>query len=258
MTLRRLAAAALYVLPLLLIAPLSSSAQTDGDDALARRLFETGRAYFERAQYEEAAESFAEAYRLSGRTSLLVNLARAQEESGQLPEAIESLTRALDALPTDDEMRPTVMDRLARLQAEQEQLEVAAAEVEEAEEIEPAGEPWEADPGVMWWSGVGAVSLAGASFVVALGTGVSSHRIYEDLKENCPMDVCLPEYEADRDRAQRLSSTATAFVVVGIAASATGLVLMLLSRDHDEAEPEPAVEVIAGPGQLGTGLRLRF
>ncbi len=241
------------------MSPWPVSAQTD-DDALARRLFETGRAYFERAEYEEAAESFAEAYRLSGRPSLLVNLARSQEELGQRDEAIESLTLAVEVLPADDPMHPIVVGRLERLQAEQERA-AAEAESEEAQvlvEEATLDDDEGADPNVMWWTGVGAISLAGASFVVALGAGTASHRIHQDLEANCPTDVCLPEFEADKDRGQALSSTATAFVVIGAAASVSGLILMLLARDRDEAEPASALEVVAGPGQVGGGLRLRF
>ena len=111
-----------------------ATAQTE-DEQLARQLFETGRGYFERAQYGRAAEAFGEAYRLSGRPPLLVNQARALESMGRNEEAVAILDQALTELPQDSPLRPQAESRRARLELQAErdrEAVVAAASAEEA------------------------------------------------------------------------------------------------------------------------------
>src|SRR5690606_34723814 len=114
------------------------------DDEMARTLFETGRAYFERAKYDEAAESFGEAYRLSGRAPLLVNQARALEAGGRFAEAIEVLETFLEVESEDITAREGVNTVLKRLRATQaredaeEPEDVVEAEAEAPPEPEPS------------------------------------------------------------------------------------------------------------------------
>jgi len=61
---------------------------------MARNHFEAGRTYFERARYEDAHREFAEAYRLSQRPTLLLNMSRAREAAGDPAGAAECRHRA--------------------------------------------------------------------------------------------------------------------------------------------------------------------
>jgi tetratricopeptide (TPR) repeat protein len=238
------------------------------DDEMARTLFETGRAYFERAQYAEASAAFAKAYRLSGRPPLLINQARALEAGGEVGEAIEVLERFEEVAPEDEPLRSTVTAMLRRLRA--------AAERQAAASDDESGTPAEADAtlvppgaadlaaadddhhrGAMWWSGMGAFSLAGLSGVVALGTGIAARRTHSSLESDCPLDQCPPELQGDIDRGRRLAVTSTVFTFVGIGSAVAGALLLFLGRDRTDT-PEPRVQVTGGPGTVGSGLRLRF
>lgn len=239
------------------------------DEQLARQFFETGRAYFERAEFERAAEAFAEAYALSPRPPLLINQARALEALGRYAEAVALLEQCLHELSPESDMRPSVESRLARLRAQQERAEreeaaraaAAAAAVAEGEmsAAPAASEPTaEAGRGAMWWSGLGSVSAGGALLVVALGTGLASANINDDLDANCPDGACPPEYADDIEKGERLAMTSTVTLSVGAAASVAGLLLMLLPRNDEAAPDSRGVEVTSGPGQIGAGMRLHF
>lgn len=256
MIIRRLIAIVILAISAAFLMPAPVSAQ-EHDEELARQLFETGRAYFERAQYEEAVEAFAEAYRLSGRPQLLVNEARALEALGRHDEAVEALERAMVELPADSPLRPQVEQRLMRLRAQTDR-EGPSEDEDGADREAEADDEERPERGLMFWSGVGGVSLGGAALVVSLGTGVAGHNIAEDLAEACPGGVCLPDREDDAERGKALSATSTAMLVIGLSASVTGLVLLLLDDDEEAAPDDGGVEVTGGPGMLGAGLRLRF
>lgn len=249
----------------LLQGALAPSGHAQVDEDLARQLFETGRAYFDRAEFDKAAEAFGEAYARSGRPALLVNQARALEALGRYDEAVALLEKASAELPADSDIRPSLETRLRRLraQAERAHAEGEAPAGEAAPEPAPALTPSPAEPtdaesgegrGALFWSGAGAVGLGGASLVVALATGLRSHAIAGDLEAACPGDVCAPEYASDIEKSDRLAVASTVTLAVGVAASATGVLLMLLTRDREDDR----VELTGGPGQAGAGLRVRF
>jgi tetratricopeptide (TPR) repeat protein len=62
-------------------------------DARARELFENGRTLYEEGRYEDAIVAWEEAYRLTGRPPLLLNVANARERVGQYQQALEDLNR---------------------------------------------------------------------------------------------------------------------------------------------------------------------
>ena len=247
-----------------------ASAQTD-DEEMARQLFQAGRGYFERADYERASEAFAEAYRLSGRPLLLVNQARALEAMGRNEEAVEALDLALSVIPADSDTRAEVEHRRNRLAAQ-------VARDREATEEEPAEQPVEtAAPGAenldqapatsaadsgrggLFWAGVASVGVGGAALVTSLATGLASNNIESDLEASCPGGVCDPSLRGDVSRGKSLAAASTAMLFVGIGASATGVVLMLLPGGDADEEPQAGdVDVVAGPGQVGAGMRLTF
>jgi tetratricopeptide (TPR) repeat protein len=244
----------------------------DEDDEMARTLFQTARAYFERAQYEEAAAAFGKAYRLSGRHQLLINQARAFEAGGQVREAIGALERFEEVAPEEDPLRGTVTAMLRRLRAAAERGkgtdDAAGDDIDGEEEgTAPAG-PAELDPGApppaggragMRWSGVGALSLAGLSAAVAIGTGIASRRTHNSLEADCPGGLCPPDLQGDIDRGRRLGVVSTVFTFVGIGAAVTGALLLFLGRDRSESEePSPRVRPTGGPGMAGAGLHVSF
>lgn len=252
------------------LAPSQASAQQSDDD-LARHFFETGRTYFDRAEYTEAAEAFGEAYRLSGRAALLVNQARALEADGEVAAAIAALERAEQELDESSSLYPSIAPRLQRLRAQQEQeeqdaaiaadqaaaAERAAAEAAASADAEggTAGEASSDDeaggPGTLFWVGVGTAGLGAAALITSLATGIASNGIYSDLEAACPGDICPPEYAGDIDRGNALAGASTAMLFIGVIAAAAGVTLMLLDGGSDEEDAEAASAALrVGPASV--------
>jgi len=240
--------------------PFSATAQEgQSDDEMARHFFETGRTYFSRAQYSEAAEAFAEAYRLSGRAALLLNQARALEAAGDLSGAIASLERAEAELDHDSELYPTIAPKLERLRAQQAQQALEAPDEPTDETDDPRDEvvappPEEVaedgGPGTLFWVGIGTASLGGALLVASLATGIAAHGIYGDLEESCPGDVCPPDRAGDIDRGNALSTASTALLFIGVAAAAVGVTLMILDGGSEEEDSSATARLRIGPGSV--------
>lgn len=236
------------------------------DDEMARTLFNTGRAYFERAKYDEAAEAFGEAYALSGRPQLLVNQARALEAAGRVEESIAVLETFLEVEQNDAAAREGVHGMLRRLRADserraRERAEAEAAQAAQAEEGEKPvvdlAEAPEERRSVAKITGLGAIGLGAASGVVALATGLRSRNLHDSLERACPMDVCVPEMRGDVDRGHRLAVTSTVFTFVGVAAVASGVLVLVLTKDASDDPQSAKVELTPGPG-AGAGLRVTF
>ncbi len=234
----------------------AASAQAASDDELARNFFETGRTQFNRAEYAEAARSFASAYRLSGRPALLLNQSRALEAAGDIAAAVDTLHRAQRELPADSELRPEVEARLTRLEAQlsRQQEQEGSEEQEEsasASEGDEASPPPPAETGMspLFWGGVATAGVGAASLVVALVTGVVAHGIYGNLQQNCPGDVCTPDHAGDIDRGRTLAVASTATLIIGAIAAAAGASLIVV--DAVQGDPEsPAVALDVGPGAV--------
>ncbi len=97
---------------------------------MARLHFEAGTAYFDRGEYEEAIEEWEEAYELSRRAPLLLNISNAQERIAQFAEAAATLERFL---ASGDEMAES--NRM-NLQARVETLRQRAQDAAAAEAVE--------------------------------------------------------------------------------------------------------------------------
>jgi hypothetical protein len=199
-------------------------------------------------------EAFREAYRLSGRAVLLVNVARALEALGRDEEAIATLEQAL---AEDESLESLAAPRLNRLRAQAQRRGRAS---DEPPPSEPDTRPAESSEGAVFWAGVVTSSVGAALLAVSIGTGVASNDIYGDLQQSCPGGVCAPERQADIDRGQSLAIASTATLAIGGAAAAAGVVMMLLDLASSETAVEsgPGVEVTGGPGAAGVGLRARF
>src|SRR3954469_4123063 len=76
----------------------TSHAQSTSDD-LARRHFDSGVAYLEESDYDNALKAFQKAYELSKRPEILLNIATVHERQGALPSAVAALKGYLEASP---------------------------------------------------------------------------------------------------------------------------------------------------------------
>lgn len=261
-----LVAVAGFVLAPALVHAQSSSgrpAVSPQDDELARNHFESGRAYFSRARYEDAAREFAEAYRLSHRLPMLLNLSRAYEEADRDEEAIAALDEWLRLSPAEDPGRNEVTERRTRLSLELEARRAAAANANIPAETPvatatPAAEPQAQGTTLRTLSFV-ALGVGGASLATSLATGLRAHSIHRDLTSRCdPTGDCPADAAGDIRRGRALARTSTATTFIGAAAAAGGLVMLLVTGHDDEPASRVTYAPYVGPGVAGADLHLRF
>src|SRR3954470_9075591 len=90
-------------------------AGAQSDDENARRHFESGAAYLQQSDYDDALHEVQSAYNLSKRPALLLNIATVYERMGKLAQAVDALGKYLSEDPKSAE-RTTIETRIANLQ----------------------------------------------------------------------------------------------------------------------------------------------
>jgi tetratricopeptide (TPR) repeat protein len=173
----------------LAFAPLVARAQegATAEDRQARSAFQAGREAFDAGRWEEALGHFEKAYELSPRPMLLYNIAKAQDNLGQLREARATYKRFLAAVP-DASNRGAVERRVSELDVEVARLppEVATpAQAAQAAETGPqagatplAPEAPARDDRIhkkwWFWTGIGAIVAGGVVAGVLIARGNQS------------------------------------------------------------------------------------
>lgn len=227
-------------------------------DEAARLRFILGRTRYEEGRFEQAAEEFALAYKLSGRPQLLYNLYVAHRDAAQWPQAIEALRGYLAKVP-DAPDRVNLQARLKSMEDQAARLEEerAQAERERSERARLAALPVVAPkrskvPWVLIGSGG---SLLAASVV----TGVLAKRKDDDLDAACADGgaVCPKWLEGDANAAYSLAVTTDVLWSVGAASALTGLVLWLTGALDRDAQPAVA-SLGVSPRGVSTSLTLRY
>jgi tetratricopeptide (TPR) repeat protein len=250
-------------------------AQSTSDD-LARRHFDSGVAYLEESDYDNALKAFQKAYELSKRPEILLNIATVHERQGALPSAVAALRGYLEAAPQGEHVE-TVKLRIQNLEKRsQEQDKAKAAEgapapappppvsarpapapapAPAAAPTQPASKtPAKAEPNrlpAFISLGVGGV-LAGAS----LATGLLAKSKYDDAKSSCGPHCSDSELSGSRT----LAITST--VLTGAAALGVGLgVALLLTTESDNdsiGQNAPRFDVALGPSAAAASAAWSF
>lgn len=175
----------LVVASWLLAAPLGASAQegTTAEDRQARSEFQAGRAAFDGGRWEAALTHFEKAYELSPRPVLLYNIAKAQDNLGQLRQAYATYKRYLAAVP-EATNRGAVERRVSELEIEIARIppEVATpAQAAQASEAAPAATATPLAPEAparddrihkkwWFWTGLGALVAGGVAVGIVAAT----------------------------------------------------------------------------------------
>lgn len=247
---------------LVCVATSASAQRAESDDERARMHFLAGTSYVEQRRFNEAAEQFYDAYRLSGRAALLLNAANAYELGREVERAAELLGLYLGHLPEDDPNRRTLEIRLEGLQdlvAQEREAQARGGLERVAAERASVGE----GPGVGARLRIsGFITLgAGAGFGLgALATGLMAESRYRTLAEHCDERVCEAELEADAASGRRLALTSTILTSASVAALVTGAILAIVGskRQKDAHGGEAAWFIDQGPGELGLRAGWRF
>jgi tetratricopeptide (TPR) repeat protein len=246
-------------------------AQSTSDD-LARRHFDSGVAYLEESDYDNALKAFQKAYELSKRPEILLNIATVHERQGALPSAVAALKGYLEASPQGQHVE-TVKLRIQNLEKRLlEQDKAKAAESGPAPTAAPpppapakpapaalptkppAKAPSKAEPNrlpAFISLGVGGV-LAGAS----LATGLIAKAKYDDAKSSCAKHCSDSQLSGSRTFA--LTST----VLTGAAVAGVGLgvaLLLITGGDNDElGKNAPRFDVALGPAAASASAAWSF
>jgi tetratricopeptide (TPR) repeat protein len=215
--------------------------QADPDE-LARRHFESGAAYFEQAEYDSALREFRKSYELSKRPEILLNIATVHERLANLSAAIVALNQYLKVQQDPDKSAATRLrrDNLKKRLDEQRATTPVAESAESTDEAaqpdqavatpEPAAEEPEKPNRVPAYV---LFSVAGASAVGAVLTGVFANAEFQDLKDRCAPNCS----DDDVGGARTLATVST--VLTGVAVLGGGLgVVFWLNADSDSQQPK--------------------
>jgi len=218
-------------------------AQSTSDD-LARRHFDSGVAYLEESDYDNALRAFQKSYELSKRPEILVNIATVHERRGELSAAVTALKGYLEAAP-NAEMAETIKLRVQNLEKRaQEQLQPPqpepSAEPAPAPALAPAAEPPPpttlppAPPpapaaGPNRWPAFIAIGAGGLMAGGAVLTGLLAQDEYDGAKDQCSPRCSDEQVSSGRT----LAITSTVLTGAAVAGIGLGVALLLL------AEPEP-------------------
>lgn len=212
----------------------------DSPDELARRHFESGVAYLQEADYENALKAFEKSYELSKRPDLLLNLATVHERKGDLRAAVTTLEKYLEVAP-DGEQRATVESRIANLQR---RLSDQSKGTPSGPGGLPAGTAPATAPGTPppsrdqagpaeTKSNVPAFVLLGIGGVTAAGaviTGVLANGEYNDAKDSCS-PRCT---DSDLSSGKTLALTSTILTGVAVLSASVGAVLYFTAKPASE------------------------
>lgn len=239
----RAAGVAIAMLVGLVVLPGRLAAQdaVSQEDQRARVHFQSGAAYFETGEYENALRDFERAYELSGRATLLYNIGLTHERLGNYGQAARFLRQYVD------EVRPTDS---ATLEVRIRNLEQRAQSQHEGAPRAVADDATRSDgPGALPWVLVGSGAVATAAGVVLLLMAQSAI----DEVESPPMDAYWTDVEGSADRAPLLSGLGFAALGAGVVTAGIGVVLLASGGGEDDGG-EVAI-VPTGSGVLG---RVRF
>jgi len=260
----RQALAALAVLGCAAFVGWTSPARADdAADELARRHFDSGTAYLEESDYDNALKAFQKAYDLSHRPEILLNIATVEERRGDLPAAIVALQAYLEAAPQSERAETTRL----RIQNLQKRLDEAPPPTTAllpppppppSSATPPAPVPATAPPPPPPSTSNRtpafiAFGVAGASVVTAVVTGVIANAEYQDAKDTCSPNCSDSRLSKGRTLAL-VSTIATGVAVVG---AGVGVTLWLTSSSSHTATAAPRLRLAVsarGPeASLGIG-----
>ena len=221
-------------------------AVAQSDDENARRHFESGAAYLQHADYENALREFTAAYKLSKRPELLLNIATVNERMGEPQAAIDALKEYLSVAP-DTADRATVESRIANLRksvrARAAASASAAAEAAPASSGSAAPKPPPAPNRTAAYV-VGGVGLAAAAGAVV--TAIVAKSKFSDADKNCKPHCT----DAEVASIKRWAVTNTVLTGVAIVGVGVGAVLYFTAKPPESAESAslvPHLDAVAGP-----------
>ena len=254
----------------LVLASTRAGAQAPSSDDLARRHFDSGAAYLQESDYDNALKAFQKAYELSKRPAILINIATVEERRGNLEGAITALRTYLELEPAGEHAETTKL-RLQNLEkrAAEAGPPPAAAPVPPAASAQAAPPPPPPAPAPAPTSPPAsddgdaadrtpayiAFGVGGVAAIGAIVTGILANSEYQSAKDECSPTCTDSELSSGRTLAT-VSTVATGVAVIG---AGFGLVLWLSTPSADaSAAGKPRVLVGLGAGGPRAEARIDF
>jgi hypothetical protein len=238
-----------------------AAAADDASDELARRHFDSGAAYLEESDYENALKAFQKSYDLSHRPEILLNIATVQERRGDLAAAIAALQAYLAADPQSERAETTRL-RIQNLQKRLDEAAAAAAPPAPtpppppppaaAPPPPPPAPPPKSEPDRM--PAYVAFGVGGVGLVTAVVTGIIANGKYQDAKDHCSPHCT----DADISSAKSMALISTITTGVAVVGAGVGITLFLTSSSSGNATAAPRVQVAVGPRGPRASLALEF
>ena len=251
-----------WILGALLIVPAHAAAQASSDE-LARRHFDSGAAYLQESDYENALKAFEKAYELSKRPAILINIATVEERRGNLDGAIAALRKYLELEPSGEHAETTRL-RLQNLEkrASETAPAVLAVPPPTPQPAAPAAAPTQSKPAPDAPTETAgsadrtpayvAFGIGGVAAIGAVVTGLLANAQYQDAKSSCSPACSDSELSSGRTLAT-ISTIATGVAVIG---AGFGVVLWLSSPSNESAASGARLRV--GLGERGPRAEATF
>jgi hypothetical protein len=242
--------------------------QSDSD--AAHSAFLLGKRFFDEADYGSAIHNFVDAYKLDcTKTELLTIIARANELSGNKPEAVHALetylTRAANIAPED---KNQIQKRIDNLKAQIASQTTAVAPVPTpvpapvattppppptASSTPPPPPPEERHHTAAPW----VVTAVGGALVVGGGvTWLIGHGKYTSAQANCPMNACMDmSDESQGDTGRTMMLAGGGLFIGGVVVAGGGLIWHFLEPTGPSSESKAAIRPDLGPGYAGVSGR---
>ncbi len=239
--------------------------QESADD-LARRHFESGVAYLQESDYDNALKAFQKAYDLSKRPEILLNIATVHERTANLDAALTALNKYLELEPKGEHV-DTVKLRIKNLEKRKETEKPAETDVppptgpSPSDTTEPpvgaSTAPPMADrpkpnrmPAYIAF-GVGAAAAGGA-----VVTGLIAQNKYNDAKDSCSPNCSDDQLSSGRSMAL-VSTVLTGVAVVGAGVGVT-LWLTADGKEPTHASAAPRLRFGGGLGSAAANATWKF
>jgi len=244
--------------------PVPNDSPTTGDMAEARDLFGRGDVLFSNRDYDQAIESFREAFALSGEPNCLYNIALAYEKLEDYRGALEYLDHYQAHAPDVDS--PELRSKIREVEdaIEQERLEQEAREraAREAAMPEPEPEP-EPEPAPPPAQALVPATIATATIAaLGLGTGAVLGIVSQNNKvaaaDVCGVDAdgtrfCAAQADPALRASRRYAIGADISLSVGAVAAVATIVLISVRATRNRRSRAALVA-----GRRSAGLQVRF
>jgi tetratricopeptide (TPR) repeat protein len=219
------------------------------DQERAKELYSNGKRLFGEERHKEALVAWEAAYKISERPLLLFNMALAQEQLGQLNQAIETLYQYRVFAPAGEQ--DMLVEKIAELKAlvaqeptEPEPVQVAEPEPKEAPKPEAAPSNNRRLGPALAWTATGVAAASGLTFgLLAYSSGQSADEYCGDSSEGTFCINGVEDYEY-----QQNSRALVADISWGVAAVGLGTGLWMARRG---SEPAGTVQAQFGLGFIG-------